>query len=156
MIGRQIAPSSLTLAVGCLFLVTCSGSPSMTPNTSAATPSPAAPSATNPSAPAHPQTIDRSGNYAGTAQPMNTGGGACIRPLRVTNFRVSGDSVRFGGFRGTIDSAGGLQMAHSEQWIVGQFEGTTFHGQLTLPPQRRFRTIGPDCSYVLSLDRIGP
>ncbi len=78
--------------------------------------------------------------------------------MQVTGFHVSGNSVRFGGFRGTIDSAGGLQMVHGGQWIVGQFEGTTFNGQFTFPPQnqRRVRASGPGCSFVLSLNRIGP
>jgi hypothetical protein len=77
-----------------------------------------------------------------------------MRPLQVTDFRVAGDSVRYAGFRGTIDSQGGLQMARGEQWIVGQFEGSTFSGQLTVPT--RGRNNAPGCSYVLSLNRVGP
>jgi hypothetical protein len=78
----------------------------------------------------------------------------CMRPLQVTDFCVAGDSVRYAGFRGTIDSAGGLQMARGEQWIVGQFEGSTFSGQLTVPA--RGRNNAPGCSYVLSLNCVGP
>jgi hypothetical protein len=154
MIGRQVAFPSLILAVGCLFLAACSGSPSVTPNTGAAPPPASAPSATSPPAPVPSPTGDRSGSYAGTAQPMDTGGGVCIRPRQVTGFRVAGNSVRFGGFRGTIDSAGGLQMIRGDQWIVGQFDGTTFHGQFTFP--RQGRSNAPGCSYVLSLERVGP
>jgi hypothetical protein len=162
MIGRQAAFSSWVLAVGCVFLVGCSGSPSVASNTPAAAPPPSAPSATIPPGPVPAQTADRSGTYAGMAQPMNTAGGTCTRPLQVNGFRVSGNSVRFGAFRGTIDSAGGLQMANGGQWIVGQFEGATFNGQFTFPPQnqRRGRTSGPSsgpgCSFALNLDRTGP
>lgn len=154
MIGRQIATPSLILAVGCLFLEACSGSPAVTPSTPAATPPPSALSATTPPAPVPSATTDRSGHYTGTAQPMNTGGGACARPLQVASFHVAGNSVRFGVFRGTIDSAGGLQMVNGGRWIVGQFEGTSFHGQFTIPPDRRSGALG--CSYMLSLDRVGP
>jgi hypothetical protein len=143
----------LILAVGCLFLEACSGSPTVTANAPAATSPPSALSATSPPAPVPSPITDRSGNYAGTAQPMNSGGGTCAKTLQVAGFGVEGYSVRFGVFHGSIDSAGGLQMLHGERWIVGQFEGPTFHGQFTIPPNRRSNP--PGCSYVLSLERIG-
>jgi len=92
---------------------------------------------------------DRSGNYAGTAVPLETGGGICIDTKQVTNFRVHGNRVRFGRFRGTIAPDGGLQMPDGQDWIVGQFEGATFHGQLDL--YGRFG--GPACTYMFSLER---
>jgi hypothetical protein len=72
---------------------------------------------------------DRSGNYAGTAVPLETGGGVCIETERVTNFRVRGNRVSFGRFHGTISSDGGLQMPDGQDWIVGQFAGATFRGR---------------------------
>ena len=157
MTGRRVTSASLMLAAGCLFLVACSGSPPLTPSTGAAATPQSPPLATQSeqtSPPSPSPTPDRNGNYAGTAQPMDTGGGVCTRPRQVSGFRVAGNSVRFGGFRGSIDSAGGLQMVRGDQWIVGQFEGTTFRGQFTFP--RQGRSNAPGCSYALSLDRIGP
>jgi hypothetical protein len=95
---------------------------------------------------------DHSGNYAGTAVPLETGGGTCIDTERVINFRVSGNRASFGRFRGTIAPDGGLQMPDGQDWIVGQFEGASFHGQLDL--YGRFGT--PTCTYMLSLERVRP
>jgi hypothetical protein len=93
---------------------------------------------------------DRSGNYAGTAVPLETGGGICIDTKQVTNFRVRGNRVSFGRFRGTIAPDGGLQMPDGQDWIVGQFEGATFHGQLNL-----YGRLGsPSCTYMFSLERV--
>jgi hypothetical protein len=90
--------------------------------------------------------------YAGTAVPLDTGGGACLYDQQVGNFRVRGNSVRYGGFRGTIAADGGLQMVSAQDWIIGQFEGPAFHGQLDL--YGRFGA--PGCTYMLSLQRVGP
>ncbi len=96
--------------------------------------------------------LDRTGTYAGRALPLDTGGGVCVRTEKVGNFHVSGNSVRYGRFRGTIDANNGLQMVNGEQWIVGQFDGATFTGHLALPPG--INTLG--CTYMLSLARVGP
>ena len=95
---------------------------------------------------------DRSGNYAGTAVPLDTGGGICINTERVINFRVHGNRASFGRFRGTIDANGGLQMPNGQDWIVGQFDGASFHGQLDLNARGRFG--GEGCTYMLSLERV--
>jgi hypothetical protein len=138
MIGRQLTVASLVIATGCMFLAACSGSPSAPTATAAAGPSPS-------------QAMDRSGNYTGTAQPVNTAGGLCTRPLPMTG-SVIGNSAQFGDFRGTIDPAGGAKLFSGDQWITGQFQGATFQGQLTIPP-RPSRPAA--CSYALTMDRIG-
>jgi hypothetical protein len=97
-------------------------------------------------------TVNRDGNYTGTAAPMDTGGGLCLQTRKVGNFFVRGDRVRYGGFRGRIDSDSGLQMIYGSVWIVGQFDGATFHGQLDIPG--RFGALG--CTYLLNLQRTGP
>jgi hypothetical protein len=97
-------------------------------------------------------TGERSGSYAGTAQPLDTGGGLCISTQRVTNFHVRGNAVQFGGFRGTIAADGGLQMVYGSQWIIGQFEGATFHGEMEISS----RFGNPGCSFLLTLQRVGP
>lgn len=97
------------------------------------------------------QAVSRDGNYSGNAMVLNTGGGQCRGTFTMTNFRVGGNLARFGGFRGTIDAEGGLQMVYGEDWIIGQFEGATFHGQVDL-----WGRTGPGCSYMISLERTGP
>jgi hypothetical protein len=94
---------------------------------------------------------DRSGTYAGTAVPLETGGGLCIANQPVSGFRVRGNSVRYRGFRGTIAPDGGVQMVYGQDWIFGQFEGPTFRGQLDL--YGRFGA--PGCTYMFSLEREG-
>jgi hypothetical protein len=94
----------------------------------------------------------RDGTYAGTATVLLTAGGQCIQNQQIGNFRVRGNAVRYGVFRGTIDPDGGLQMVHGRTWIIGQFDGATFSGQLDIPG----RYGGPGCSYLLSLARVGP
>jgi hypothetical protein len=96
------------------------------------------------------QMLDRSGNYAGTAVPLDTGGGICMQSQEVGNFFVQGNSVRYGRFRGRIDANNGLQMVNGNQWIIGQFEGATFHGQLDLTGGFNFS----GCTYMLSLQRM--
>ncbi|HTI81102.1 MAG TPA: hypothetical protein VL614_11700 [Acetobacteraceae bacterium] len=94
-------------------------------------------------------TGSRNGSYTGTAFPLETGGGLCISTLTVSGFHVNGNAVRFGGFRGRIDPNNGLQMIYGNRWIVGQFEGPTFHGQLDVTG-----SFGaPGCTYMLNLQR---
>ncbi len=95
--------------------------------------------------------ISRSGTYNGTAEVLMTAGGLCRENLTVSNFKVNGNTARFGGFRGHIQPDGSLQMFYGQDWIVGQFEGATFHGQLDLPSRE-----GPGCSYLLNLQKVGP
>ena len=94
---------------------------------------------------------DRNGIYAGTAVPLETGGGLCIENQPVSGFTVRSNSVSYGGFRGRIAIDGGLQMVYGQDWIFGQFEGATFHGQLDL----NGRFGAPGCTCMLSLERVG-
>ena len=100
---------------------------------------------------------DRSGSYAGTAVPLDTGGGMCIKNRKVSGFTVHGRSVRFGSFRGMIDANGGVQMFAGQHWIVGQFEGAVFVGQLDMTQNGSVRgSFGPrGCSYIINLERVG-
>ena len=171
MSRRRSRPGVVRQLCACLLFAGCSGPMSNvvmdtpTGTTPIYTPSPSPPGMPlgqvgpppgldNPS-PAQPQPRpqarggDRSGNYAGTAVPLDTGGGICIDTKQVTNFRVRGNRVSFGRFHGTIAPDGGLQMPDGQDWIVGQFEGATFHGQLNL--YGRFG--GPACTYMFSLER---
>jgi hypothetical protein len=155
--------------MGCLVLAGCSGGgPSVTLNTAAGqtplyTPSPgrpdglaAPPQTARPTPSPASAPADRSGTYAGTAEPLDTGGGLCTTTRKVSGFTVRGKSVRFGAFRGTVDANNGVQMFAGQQWIVGQFEGAIFYGQLDMTGQGNLRTAARGCSYVLNFQRIGP
>jgi hypothetical protein len=42
-------------------------------------------------------------------------------------------------------------MVYGQDWVIGQFEGTTFHGQFDING-----SFGaPDCTYLLNLRRAG-
>jgi len=95
--------------------------------------------------------VSRDGQYAGSAVVLATDGGICLQPLAVSGFVVQGNSTQFGGFHGTIDEAGRLQMVYGGTWIVGQFQDAVFLGQLTVQGPR----WDPGCSYLVNLHRIG-
>ena len=45
---------------------------------------------------------------------------------------MHGNRAQWASFGGTIDSAGGVQMHHDQEWLVGQFEEDRFAGQLEI------------------------
>ena len=155
--------------MACLALAGCGGGgPSVTLNTAAGqrpiyTPTAgrpgslaAPPQSMQPASPVASGSADRNGTYAGTAVPLDTGGGLCITNRKVSGFTVRGKSVRFGAFHGTIDANNGVQMFAGQQWIVGQFEGPNFYGQLDMTSHGNLRTAARGCSYVLNLQRVAP
>lgn len=98
------------------------------------------------------QAVSLDGSYAGSAVVLTTDGGLCMKPLILSGMLVQGGSVRFGRFHGVIDPYGGLQMTYAGMWVLGQFEGPLFRGQLSVPGPRD----APGCSYLVSLARTGP
>lgn len=96
--------------------------------------------------------VSRNGTYSGRAEVLSTAGGMCLNGMNVSNFKVHGNSVRFGQFRGTIAPDDGLQMVSRGTWIIGQFEGATFRGQV----DARGNWDAPGCTFILTLDRVGP
>jgi hypothetical protein len=161
--------SRLSLTVLCLLLLDCSGNnawqqPTVILDTAAGprtllSPAPAMPGGAvapppglenaPPSNPVPP--VRRDGTYVGTAVPLDTGGGLCIATHQVSGFHVQGNSVRFGGFRGTIDANNGLQMVSRRDWIAGQFDGDTFRGQMDVTG----RFDAPGCTFMMTLQRAG-
>jgi hypothetical protein len=112
----------------------------------------APPPGMEPTSPPGPQNVSRNGTYAGTAEPLDTGGGLCTSTQTVGGFVVHGSSLaRYGQFRGSIAPDGGLLMVAGQNWIVGHFEGAAFIGQLDL-----LGRFGAGCTYMLNLDRTGP
>jgi len=95
------------------------------------------------------QAVIQDGIYAGGAVVLTSDGGLCTKALAISDFVVKDGSVRFGRFHGTIDPDGGLQMVSAGVWIVGQFDGAVFRGQLSVPGP----VEEPGCTYVLNLER---
>lgn len=74
----------------------------------------------------------------------------CVTNQRVNDFRVDGNSVRWGRFRGTVSPDNRLQMVQGNTWVFGQFAGTRFEGQIsTRGPS------GPGCTLAMTLERTG-
>ncbi len=103
---------------------------------------PAAPPQSSAQSSASVTPLSLNGVYSGIASPLGTGGGNCLADQKVTNFRVSGNSVRWGGFRGTIDRNGGVQIAYGGNWLFGQFIGTQFSGVLQRTGNPRIGNLG--------------
>jgi hypothetical protein len=93
---------------------------------------------------------NRDGVYSGTAVPLDTGGGLCIKNIPVTGFRVHGDSVQWGRFRGRIEN-NGVQMVDGNTWVYGQFAGDEFDGQISTTA----RFDQPGCTFMMRLKKIG-
>lgn len=152
--------TALPAAIACLLLASCSNNTTVqVPNVVLDTPVGTTPlyvrppgSGFIPPPPGQVSIVDRDGTYAGIAEPLSTGGGLCITSTRVTGFHVQGNAVSFGGFSGTIDNRGGLQMTFARQWLIGEFVGTTFYGHLDVPANSRF---GLGCSFTMKLQRVG-
>jgi hypothetical protein len=153
----------LCLVAACVMLSGCSGPPTVVLDTPTGLVPLNAPAPVMPSGLAAPppgleltspppaQGVSRDGRYTGTATVLMTGGGLCTETRTVSGFVVRGNKARFGGFRGTIAADGGVQMVYGRDWLVGQFEGATFHGQLDI--LGRFGS--PGCTYMLNLERSG-
>ena len=109
----------------------------------------APPAGLEPNRPPAAAGADRSGIYAGTAVPLNTAGGLCIANKTIRDFKVNGNSVRWGRFRGTIAADNGLQMVNGNTWVFGQFVDGRFDGQISTFT----RASGPGCSFMMSLER---
>lgn len=94
-----------------------------------------------------PRPVSLDGAYRGTAEMFSDAyGDGCQVYAPVYGFEVTGRSVRYHQFRGTIDADGGLRMQFGTAWVIGQFEPGRFNGQLT----------SLRCSYLLTLHRTGP
>src|SRR5580693_9117192 len=66
----------------------------------------------------------RDGVYVGTADVLVNGSNRCRPSMPITNLQVSGDQLRFGGFRATIAPDGSVpQTIFRGMWLTGQFDG---------------------------------
>jgi hypothetical protein len=154
LLARRCSGIRTALVVSCLALTACtiqSGLPG--PRVTFDTPLGPVPLDAPPAnVPPPGQPVHRDGTYAGRAEVLSTAGGLCLHGINMTGFRVSGDSVQFGRFHGTITPEGGLQMVYRGTWIIGQFEGATFSGQIDGAGNWDM----PGCTFYVALNWTGP
>jgi hypothetical protein len=67
------------------------------------------------------------GLYTGTADDI---GGGCIQTMPISNFRVEGNVLRFGRFRGPVAPDGSVALLAAGMTLNGHFQGDTFTGRL--------------------------
>lgn len=102
--------------------------------------------ATSPPSQASP-TPPPDGTFAGAAQLSSSPGSLCRREIPIRNFMVTGNRVRFQGFRGTIQPDMSVEMQAGGSFLYGSFDGGRFIGSFWRPH--------PACSYILLLDHVG-
>ena len=88
-----------------------------------------------------------SGTFAGTGRLTSSAGSGCRNEIPIAHMIVSGNQVRYQGFRGTVQSGSFLRMQSGGAFIYGIFDGDHFTGHLWRPH--------PDCTYDLTLTRVG-
>ena len=86
------------------------------------------------------------GQYAGVGRVLTNPGARCSSEIPISGWQVSGDQVRFQGFRGTIQPDGSLRMQAGPNFIVGTFFGSHFSGHFWRPQ--------PDCTFLLTLNPV--
>ena len=97
-------------------------------------------------------TDTRDGVYVGTADVLVNGGYRCRTPMSISNFRVDGDTVRFGGFRGTIAADGSVpQTVFRGMWFTGRFDGPNFVGHVNAFDDST--TLLNACTFAISVTR---
>jgi hypothetical protein len=89
----------------------------------------------------------RSGPYAGAGTATNDPLGECSSPIKIKNWFVSGSSVQFGAFQGTIQPDGSLAMQARQTYITGRFSGSRFDGRV-------WQGIGVGCQYLISVQPL--
>jgi hypothetical protein len=89
------------------------------------------------------------GLYTGSAVEAN-GQVTCPTPLSISNFRVEGNTMHFGGFAGPIAPDATVLLPFSGAWLRGRFDGPTFNGYIDTESG-----IGlpRDCTYRIAVRR---
>ena len=97
-------------------------------------------------APQGPITTAYDGVYEGQAS-LTSPAMPCEVPGNLSPMKVSGGHVDFGNLRGWVQQDGQVNLVFGRVYVVGQFQGTHFSGQIMNPQ--------PACNYNLSMDRVG-
>lgn len=87
------------------------------------------------------------GAYSGSMyRTSDPGGMSCAEQVPIYQFSVRNNVVQFGQFRGApIAPDGSVQLQEGQLWLVGQFDGRGFVGDL--------RPWGVACGYRMMLNR---
>jgi hypothetical protein len=88
-----------------------------------------------------------SGRFSGIGRLTSSAGSGCRNEITISPMIVSGNQVRYLGFRGTIQSDAFVRMQSGGAFIYGIFDGDRFTGHLW--------RAHPDCTYDLALAHVG-
>jgi len=91
------------------------------------------------------------GLYTGSAAEAN-GEVTCPTPLAISNFRVEGNTMHFGGYNGPIAPDGTVTIPFSGTWLRGRFTSQTFTGNIDTGYTR---ALPRDCVYRIAVRRLG-
>ena len=92
------------------------------------------------------------GIYTGAADVVVNGDLKCPSPMPITNFRVDGNVVRFGGFRAAIGADGSIgQTPFRGMWLSGRFDGAKFTGMLNA--DHDVIALLEGCIYAINVTR---
>ena len=105
------------------------------------------PTAQVPPPPAPPSGPPPSGRFSGTGTLASSAGSGCRRQIPIAGMTVTGDRVRYQGFRGTIQPDGFVRMQAGSRFLYGFFDSDRFTGHLWQPH--------PECTYDLVLTHAG-
>jgi len=93
------------------------------------------------------------GIYGGVAVADEYGGTLnCPSPMSISNSRVEGDILQFGGFRGPIAFDGSVRLPFAGMWLLGGFQGPTFFGYVDATSSSQ-QLVG--CVYAISARLVG-
>jgi hypothetical protein len=148
MAPATVAARYLVIGAACLLLFGCAFGPPSADVAFGGSPTPPA------ALPAPGPAGARDGVYVGTANvSASSGYTTCQQTMNVTGFRVDGNVVRFGGFRGTIADNGRVaQTFFRGMWFAGQFVGPKFLGYVDASQGSTTQTIG--CVYGITVTRL--
>jgi hypothetical protein len=125
----------------CTYTTNGSGPGTLVVRTPGTLPPVTSPPAQQPAAP------PSSGTFQGIGQLNRDLASGCRAQIPIRNFVVTGNQVRYLGFRGTIQRDSFLQMQAGSGFIYGYFDGDRFVGHYWRPH--------PACTYDLTLDHAG-
>ena len=92
-----------------------------------------------------PTTTAYDGVYEGQAT-VSDPGLPCQQMGTLNPMKVSGGHIDFGNLRGEVQPNGQVKLVFGQVYVVGQFEGTHFSGQIMNPQ--------PACNFNLSMDKV--
>lgn len=96
-------------------------------------------------APTGPTTTAFDGVYQGQGT-LSDPGLPCQNTAPLNPMKVSGGHVDFGNLHGWVQQNGQLTLEFGQVYVVGQFQGTQFTGQIEFPQ--------PACNYNINMNKV--